>query len=101
MPRKRAVTLFPEKPKPAKKGPKQARNFRSPADVEEYLESVMARGYGITEAIVMLLRLGRDVEEGAGDALPVLEKMARREGVPVGEMIGRLARKAAQRKVPK
>jgi hypothetical protein len=89
--RAQAVTLFPPKAKTATKKRRPTVGFKAPPDIEEYLETLKARGYGQTEACLMLLRLARDAEREVGDALSRIETMARTDGASVGQMIGRLA----------
>ncbi len=92
--RAQAVTFFPTKQKaPNRRRP--AIGFKAPPDIEEYLETLRARGYGNSEACINLIRIARDAEREAGDLYPKIEALARAEGVSLGQMLGRLAAQAA------
>lgn len=86
------VTFFPPKPPRAKKGKKPLVAFRPPPDLESYLEEMKDRGYGHTEVVVHLMRVGRDAEAEASVDLARMQAIASAEGLTVGRMLGRLAK---------
>lgn len=111
MPRQLAVresarTMFPKKPGAETRqrrddaNPKPHFAFRPPVRVQEYVLAAEEGGHSRTSVLVKMLETSMDAADELGLDWWELEKMAALEGVPVGRVLGRLAREQLQSAKP-
>jgi hypothetical protein len=99
-PRERLMGLVLKKGS-SKKGRKPLWAFKAPDDVDEYLRSMVVPGFSRSDVLIELVRVVRDLERELGDASAAIEEMARKEGTSTGLIVGQLARRGLDPKIPR
>jgi hypothetical protein len=92
------VSATQTKPRPTpSEGPERINlTLRLPRDVNEKLKAMVKRGYGVSDALFLMVRSYMDAERELAALWWEVEKAAAEQGVGVGTILGRLARIALE-----
>lgn len=83
-------SFFPPRSPRARGGPKKAISFRATEPLTSYVESVVKRGYSLTEVMMQLGLIAKDVISGVESVRLLVEHEADKRGLSVGAVVAEL-----------
>lgn len=84
-------SFFPSRTPRTRGGPKKPIAFRSTEPLTGYVEAIVKRGYSMTEVMMFLGLIAKDVLSGMEPARLLVEHEAEKRNMPVGVAIASLA----------